>query len=281
MTADQIPIGIFSRITHLSQKALRLYDEKGLLVPAEKDLCTGYRYYTCDQIERGIWIRNLLWLGFSLQEARDLLDAKCRGDVESIRGLFEKRLSETEEEARRLHAVQEILRTQDPLTGGFCMSVTEPIIKEVPALRVISRRERGVYQETIPRLIMELCGCFESDRAQRSTARVTGPVMFICHDEEYRETDADIEVALPITGRISVEKPEIEVRNLPGGMFVSVVYTGPYPGVGKAYERLFAYMGQHNLIPAGPSRELYINDPREVPEHEVMTEVQCPVRKED
>ncbi|MDR7666095.1 hypothetical protein RG963_09985 [Methanosarcina sp. Z-7115] len=36
MSVDQIPIGKFSFMTRLSQKALRLYDRKGLLVPEEE-----------------------------------------------------------------------------------------------------------------------------------------------------------------------------------------------------------------------------------------------------
>jgi effector-binding domain-containing protein len=103
--------------------------------------------------------------------------------------------------------------------------------------------------------------------------------MFVCHDEEYRETDADIEMAIPITGSVNLEGTAVEVRTLPGGRFVSVLYTGHYPGVGKAYERLFAYMGEHRLLAAGPSRELYLNNPHEVPEDELLTEIQCPVQE--
>jgi DNA-binding transcriptional MerR regulator/predicted N-acetyltransferase YhbS len=40
----------FSAVTGLSVKALRLYDERGLLVPARVDRTTGYRRYTEDQI---------------------------------------------------------------------------------------------------------------------------------------------------------------------------------------------------------------------------------------
>ena len=279
MPVDQIPIGTFSRITHLSQKALRLYDERGLLAPAARDICTGYRYYTFAQVERGIRIRHLLWLGFSLSEVEVILDARERGDAGTIRDLFRARLAATEQEAGRLHAIAEVLRAQDPLNGGFRMSVTEPVIKEVPALRVLSRRERGVYQETIPRLIGELCACIYPAEGRQPAARAAGPIMFVCHDEEYRETDADIEMAIPITGSINLEGTAVEVRSLPGGRFVSVLYTGPYPGVGKAYERLFAYMGEHRLLAAGPSRELYLNNPHEVPEDELLTEIQCPVQE--
>jgi len=38
-------IGEFSRITSLTIKSLRLYHEKEILIPAEVDKFTGYRYY--------------------------------------------------------------------------------------------------------------------------------------------------------------------------------------------------------------------------------------------
>jgi len=279
MPVDQIPIGTFSRITRLSQKALRLYDERGLLVPAARDICTGYRYYTFAQTERGIHIRHLLWLGFGLSEVDAILEARERGDAAMIREHFARRLAATEQEIGRLHAIAEALRTQDPLNGGFRMSITEPVIKDIPAMRALSRRERGVYQEAIPRLIGELCAYIFPAEGRKPSAQVTGPIMFICHDEEYQETDADIEVAIPITGSVNLDGTAVEVVTLPGGRFLSVLHTGPYPGVGKAYERLFAYMGEHGLAPAGPSRELYLNDPAKVPEDELLTEVQFPVEE--
>lgn len=281
MPVDQIPIGTFSRITHLSQKALRLYDERGLLVPAVRDICTGYRYYTFAQVERGIRIRYLLWLGFGLSEVETILDARERGDAGTIRDHFARRLAAAEQEIGRLHAIAEVLQKQkqDPLNGGFRMSITEPTIKEIPPLRVLSRRERGVYQETIPGLIGELFTYVCPAEGRQPAAKMAGPIMFICHDEEYRETDADIEVAIPITGSVSLDGTGVEVVTLPGGRFVSVLHTGPYPGISKAYERLFAYMGEHRFAPAGPSRELYLNDPGEVPEEELLTEVQFPVQE--
>ena len=53
MTVERIPIGTFSSVTRLSQRALRLYDERGLLVPAGKDICTGYRWYTTTRSAAG------------------------------------------------------------------------------------------------------------------------------------------------------------------------------------------------------------------------------------
>ncbi len=47
-----VGIGEFARRSRLSPKALRLYDELGLLVPAEVDAETGYRWYADTQLEQ-------------------------------------------------------------------------------------------------------------------------------------------------------------------------------------------------------------------------------------
>ena len=286
MSVDQIPIGKFSFMTRLSQKALRLYDSKGLLVPEAKDPFTGYRYYTVSQLEKGMKIKTLSFLGFSLDETAVLLNAEDMENFEVIEACFKKRLEEVRLEIGKLQKIEGILQGACKHSGKvmeiFKMSVTEPVIKEVPEMRVISKREKGIYSETIGKLIGEICACVSNPENQRNSVKVTGPIMFICHDEEYKEKDADIEVALPVSGRVSVEDPNMEIKTLPAIKAISVVYRGPYQGVEAGYNRIFAYSAENNLEPSGSfglSRELYLNDPAEVPEEELMTEVQMPVKE--
>ena len=52
MQSDHMSIGEFARRSRLSPKALRLYDELGLLEPARVDDDSGYRYYTASQLDR-------------------------------------------------------------------------------------------------------------------------------------------------------------------------------------------------------------------------------------
>ena len=57
-----LTIGAFARTSRLSIKALRLYDESGLLPPVRTDPDTGYRYYDPAQLERArlvAWLRRL------------------------------------------------------------------------------------------------------------------------------------------------------------------------------------------------------------------------------
>jgi PPM family protein phosphatase len=57
-----LTIGAFARASRLSPKALRLYDELGLLRPARVDPVSGYRFYEPAQLERArlvAWLRRL------------------------------------------------------------------------------------------------------------------------------------------------------------------------------------------------------------------------------
>lgn len=70
-----LSIGRFADATGLTVKALRHYDEIGLLEPDLVDPGNGYRYYDSSQIEVGVTIRRLRALELPLEEIRALLHA--------------------------------------------------------------------------------------------------------------------------------------------------------------------------------------------------------------
>ncbi|MHA1266672.1 MAG: GyrI-like domain-containing protein [Candidatus Helarchaeota archaeon] len=155
------------------------------------------------------------------------------------------------------------------------MSTTDPLVKEISPIRVISKRERGIVGGTIQKLIGEIMGQIFNPSNQ-GQVQISGPPMYICHDESYKETDMDVEVAVPITGRIVVN-PEYEVKTLPGGKVISVVYTGKYSEIGEAYTKIFEYAQKNNYKQRAPTRELYLTNPNEKPAEENMTELILPI----
>lgn len=70
---DEISIGEFARKSRLSVKALRLYDELGVLVPARVDDDSGYRYYDDEQLADARLIAALRQLEFPLATIKELL----------------------------------------------------------------------------------------------------------------------------------------------------------------------------------------------------------------
>jgi DNA-binding transcriptional MerR regulator len=71
-------IGDFSRLTNISIRTLRYYDEIGILKPEYVDPYSGYRYYTdknLDEVKSIIFLKNL---SFSLEEI-----AQCKDSITS------------------------------------------------------------------------------------------------------------------------------------------------------------------------------------------------------
>ncbi len=74
-------ISEFALKVGLSVKTLRYYDEFGILKPSEKDKCTGYRYYTDEDVLKGEYIKLLKSLDYTLNE---ISQNKSRLDINGI-----------------------------------------------------------------------------------------------------------------------------------------------------------------------------------------------------
>lgn len=72
----QLSIGEFAAATQLSPKALRIYDEQRLLIPARIDTATGYRYYSSDQVPLGRLVRTLREMNLALTDIASVIAAK-------------------------------------------------------------------------------------------------------------------------------------------------------------------------------------------------------------
>lgn len=76
-------IGEFSKMTALSIKSLRLYHEKEILIPADVDPQTGYRYYNDRNYGTAKAIRILRQFDFSLPEIKKIME-ECRDESDII-----------------------------------------------------------------------------------------------------------------------------------------------------------------------------------------------------
>ncbi|MEV4186876.1 MerR family transcriptional regulator [Streptosporangium canum] len=92
---ELLTIGAFARAARLSPKALRLYDELGLLLPAAVDGDSGYRFYDPEQLERARLIAWLRRLGMPLTRIRRVCDLPAETAAEEIAGYWEQFLAET------------------------------------------------------------------------------------------------------------------------------------------------------------------------------------------
>jgi effector-binding domain-containing protein len=265
----RLRIGEFSLITSLSIKSLRLYHEKGILIPAEVDPDTGYRYYDGAAWERARAIRALRKLGFSLDEIGTVLE-ECADEadllvhLEGRLGRVRSEIEAQEEIARSLESI--IASEKEAIMQGEKFEIEE--IDLGPVL-VAGHRMTGRYDE-VGKGLQIVC--------RRAGRHAAGPPMTLHYDDEYKEDGADMEPCVPL--KKAVKGDDVSVRELDGGRFVSLVHRGPYDTLHHAYRRVFDWVESHGYEIRRPTREIYRKGPglilRGNPQ-KYLTEIQIPV----
>ena len=269
-----IRIGEFSRISKVSIKTLRFYDEAGLLHPARVDDFTGYRYYTFSQLASLHRILALKEMGFPLEQIGRLLGDDL--SAEQLRGMLKARRNEIqarlEDELERLARVEARLRL---LEKENQMSQVEVVIKTVEPLTIASVRDTIPTYSQQGALWHDLEGYLAMQRV-----RPSGPCFTMYHDEEYKERDVDAEVCEPVAPGLG-ESKRVRVRILPGTQMASAVHRGPYQTLGEAIETIVQWIESNGYRITGPEREIYLVPGRNGSQTDpnTVTEVQFPVEK--
>ena len=87
-------IGEFSKLTQVTVRMLRYYDEMGLLKPAKIDPWTGYRLYSTEQIPV---LNKIIYLRDSGFQVAEIAAALENNDKAFLQELFNKKQAEIEE----------------------------------------------------------------------------------------------------------------------------------------------------------------------------------------
>jgi hypothetical protein len=70
---------------------------------------------------------------------------------------------------------------------------------------------------------------------------------------------------------------KLQLKTIPAHKAVKTLHVGPYDEVGKVYEKLEAYLTENDLTCSGPSREIYLSDPRRTAPEKLKTVVFLPM----
>jgi AraC family transcriptional regulator len=102
-----------------------------------------------------------------------------------------------------------------------------------------------------------------------------GPPFVVYHGMPKGDDPFDVEICAPV-GRATDPPTGWQVQELPAGVFATLVHVGPYDTLGTAYDTLTTWIGGHDLVVAGPPREVYLSEP-DTPPEQVKTIVEFPV----
>jgi DNA-binding transcriptional MerR regulator len=125
--------GEFGAAARLSPKALRLYAEQGLLIPASVDPATGYRCYAHDQLPRARLIARLRQLGLPLARIGFLADLTPSARALELRGWLRTQRTLLDERSAVVEAVEWSVETE--LTDAVAL-------RDVGATKILCRSRR-------------------------------------------------------------------------------------------------------------------------------------------
>lgn len=270
-----LKIGEFSKLSRVSIRSLRRYDDAGLLAPASIDPFTGYRYYSERQLPAASRIRTLRDMGFPLAAIREV--QACYDDPGALeKCLLLQRASawEAMEEARkRLRLLDTAL---ERLRKDETMMKYDVTVKTLPERHVASVRQVIPSYDREGDLWSLYC---------RETARMGiqdgDPALCtaVFHDGEFKERDVDVEIWKDVVGDYP-DTEHVKFKDVPAVQVASAVFRGSYDQFGAVNEAVAAWAEDNGWMFDGAFFNIYHVGPNETRDPDgFVTEVCYPVKR--
>lgn len=269
-----LKIGEFSKLVRVSPRMLRHYEKCGLIRPAEVDQTSGYRHYGANQISTVSRIATLRDLGFSIAEIGEILprfndtaylDTVLNSKVESIESTI----------ATEQNKLDRLMKMRNKLRKELTVMLYDVELKEVEAINVLSLR--GIIpQYNQEGILWERLSTYAAE--QGITCKSGGYSTYF--DEEYQESNPDVEIAIPVD-KLGESEGDFIFKEYPALKTAATLrFSGPFDGgYDAACEKLATWMEQEGYEFAGNLRGHVLVDPCEEPNPEHwLTELQVPVR---
>lgn len=160
-----LTIGEFARATGLTAKALRLYDELGLLAPADVDERTGYRRYAPEQADRARLVARLRSAGVPLRRIATIVELDDREAAAAELLSYWRQV-----EADTASARQVVATLVSQMRGHDTMEATTTPTPSVSSARRAGRGGRSLDLDRV------------YPREHRIAAQVTGQRLFAVAD---------------------------------------------------------------------------------------------------
>ncbi len=242
----EISIGEFARRSRLSLKALRLYDERGVLVPSRVDQASGYRYYEPAQLDQARLVVMLRQLQLPLAAVKELL--ACDPADAATRIAEHWRDAEAAHDARRDLADYLVNRLR-----GKRSVMYEVATQEMPERSLLCLK-RNVDEQGVWALGKEFIGIFRERPLPRMQGR-EGAWFLIYWGFPSADSDGLVECCRPVpeagASALAERYPELTLRTEPAHR-EAFVALGPATGVTAvqwqlAFEALLAWKEEQGI----------------------------------
>jgi DNA-binding transcriptional MerR regulator len=249
----RIAIGDFSKMTYLSIKALRRYHDMGLLVPADIDRSSGYRYYEPAQVPMGQVIRRFRDLGMPLEQIRAVIDTpdqSVRNEliVAHLREM-EAALQQTQDTVTSLRHLLEQPRAPQPISVEY-RSVTA-----TPAIGITEMVAWDNLEHWWVAAFEELGAAFPQTGATRG-----GPNGALYPSELFEDELGEVTAFIPVAyAPAAADLPgRLQPTEIPGAEYALTIHEGSFAELDLTYGVLGTYVSEREIGLPGIIRENYL-----------------------
>jgi DNA-binding transcriptional MerR regulator len=267
---ELISIGDFAALSRVSAKALRRYDELGLLRPARVDAHNGYRWYRPDQADRARLIVLLRRVDLPLARIAEIIDAE---PADAAAALREQWAAASADFAARAAVVEFLVHR---LTGeGYPMFDVR--IREVPA-RTLLTAQRHVTADQI--------SAFTTELVQRAGGTVPGlpgidgAPFLIYYGEVGADGDGPVEWCRPVPDGTPAQLGMVLRREMAHRLaYVRLTAAQSEPDTGAlAGEAVAQWCQENGEQPAGAPRQVFFADLRSAAPDQPACDEAIPLR---
>jgi DNA-binding transcriptional MerR regulator/effector-binding domain-containing protein len=239
-----LSIGELSKLQNISIQALRHYDKVGLLKPAYIDKGSNYRYYTIDQIPNVDIIKNLKYLGFSLESIKSIIVKnesleELLEKLETQERLIDERLQELTKVKRALsHKIHNIRESMERKNFG------EVYLSEIAERKCIHVPLKNNYEEInaddlIVLALRNLGMIIEKENLTEGQLGVTSKIL---GDKVNYE---DIFMLVEENSSLANYK---DIKVIPAGTYLCILYRGIDDSSEIYYRKLLEYIKEKNYV---------------------------------
>ena len=210
---DLMSIGEFARLSRLSAKALRLYDELGLLPPARVDPDSGYRWYAAGQLDNARLVASLRQIGVPLAQIQLILSLEPEAAAQQVGAYWSG--AEADHAARRDLAGYLI----DRLAGKRNV-MYEVAVRDIPARSLLCLLRHASSEQEVWAMGKEVIGMLKAQPVPVPRIEgVAGAAFLIYYGEVNQDSDGPVEFCWPVpqdlAGQLAASFPGLTLRTEP------------------------------------------------------------------
>lgn len=240
-----LTIGQFGQLSQLSRKALRLYNDRGLLPPARIDPDSGYRYYTRAQVAMARRIRLLRLMSMPLETIAVILTV-WEEDPTMVQRLIQRHVTTVKEQLVTVQLAARLL--QEELIPDKERHMSFAFTKAERSAQTVVSIHRHItvpaYHQSITPTLRQLW-----DHIRENGAQPAGDPIALYYGPVNEEDDGPVEICVPFTGMVP-PAGEIRVRELPAHKAVLARTFGEYnqyPKLLEMWNGVGRYVNEQNL----------------------------------